>query len=119
MSDHVVVARHGRQDQPIDALVEKVVDKRDLLGGVVAGIGDDRRITFARQRFGDAAEDRREHRIGDIRQQDADQVRSSGTQAGCDAVRLIAERLRQMHDPLSNIVGHQVALVRIERTGHR
>src|SRR5260370_4999605 len=47
MSDHIVVARHGRQDQPIDALVEKVVDKRDLLRGIVAGIGDDRRITFA------------------------------------------------------------------------
>src|SRR6478609_11760659 len=52
ISDHVVVTRHGRQYQPIDALVEKVVDKRDLLRGVVAGIGHDRRITFACERLG-------------------------------------------------------------------
>ena len=50
---------------------------------------------------------------------DADQLRSSGTQAGCDAVRLIAERLRQLHDPLGDIVGHQVALIRVKRAGHR
>jgi hypothetical protein len=115
MADHLVAPRHGGEEKALDPLVDQVVDEGDLSPCVVARVSNDRRIARRREGLRDAAENRREHRVGQIGEDHADKVGPAGAQARGHAVGLIAETARDLADPVGDVVGHQMALPGIER----
>jgi hypothetical protein len=86
--DELVVLRDSRQYQAVHALTEKRLNERNLLRGRVACVCNYWSVTFGRKDVAYANENGSEYRIGNVREQSTDEVRSMA-QVGSRAPHLL------------------------------
>jgi hypothetical protein len=95
-----VVDPGGRHDQPLDLARPQHFDLRSLATGVVVGV-DDQPAEASRFEYSfDAANDGREERIGEVRDDKSYGAGLRGLEPACDRVGPVAEGLRDVdHAP--------------------
>ena len=113
-----ILALDARQDQPVDAAGAEHRGDLRLAVEVTVGVGEDGEIAAAGERILDAADDRREHRIGDVGDDDADGPGAVGPQRGGGGIGPIVESRAHALDRRRHFGRDEMAGPRVERAGH-
>ena len=92
--DDGIVAPCGSQNQAVDLLPQQTIDDEQLFFLVGTHVGDDGQVAMLAQAFLDAQQDRREHRVGYVGQDHADDARLARDQGGGGAVGPVTEPAR-------------------------
>src|SRR5499426_598799 len=106
-------------DDAVGAVVEERTQRRLFaLNAALAG-ADERRIAAREQRLLNPPDEFRRERVGDVRQQYADDVRALALQAAGQPVRVVVQFIDRPLDLLPRIAADVAALVDDARDGHR
>ena len=114
----VVAARRGGDD-PVDLPGPHRLRVEQLALGIVVGVGDQRRVPRRLQAVLDAAQDRREERVREVRDQHADRVRAVRLQPARDRIRLVAELLGRLEHAPRGLLVHERPRLLVQRSGYR
>jgi hypothetical protein len=93
-ADGLAVARRRRDDEAVAAARLQLADGDRLARGVVVGVGDEARESGAPERLLDAADDRRQDGVREVRDDDTDEARAPRAQAAGGRVGPVAELVR-------------------------
>jgi hypothetical protein len=104
-------------EQPVDAARDQFLDNPDRIGFRAADGSQQDQISRLLKFGGDAAEDRRENRIGEIGQHDTDEPRTTGAKRRGDRVTAIALAARLLLHAKRHLRGDAVALRGVQRAG--
>src|SRR5919106_2202944 len=116
--DRRILALRAGQDQPVDAARPQRVDQHRFAFRIAVRVRDHRDVAPRGQGVLDAAEDRWEDRVGDVRHDHADRHRAACAQARGDRVRAIAALAGGADDPLRDLGGDQMPGPGVEGAGH-
>ena len=114
-----VVAPRGCGDDPVDLPRAHGLGVEQLALGIVVGVGDQRGVPRCLETVLDAAQDRREERVREVRDQDPDRVGAVRLQPPGDRIRLVAELLGRAQHPPRGLVVHERAGLLVQRSGYR
>ena len=118
--DRRVVAAAGVDDQAVHARIDKSGKRFGLLGGVVAANGRHERAAACGGAGGKALEHGTRERVGDIGEDDADEVGTRAAQVARGGTGTIARALDDLGDAGAGLLGHLPrAVVEIARNGGR
>jgi hypothetical protein len=113
------VARRGRDDQALAAARLQLGHRGGLAVEVVVGVGEQAGEPGLPQRLLDPAHDRREHRVGQVGDEHADDARTACAQAARGRVRRVAERARRRADAARGRLRDPAGERRVERPRRR
>ncbi len=115
----LVLALDACQDQSVDPARTQEIGDLGLAVEAAVRVGQHRKITVLRQGVLDAADDGREHRVGDVGNDDADRAGAICLQRQGGGVRPVVEALADAHDILDHLRPDQMARTGIERARDR
>ncbi len=119
LTEQIDVEAGGGRDQPIDLAVAQGLHMPALTVGVIVGIDRQQGVAGLVEPVLDTPHDRREERVGQVGDQDADGERAVGLQPSRDRVGPVAELLGSSYHPLGGLRVHEHARVLVERPRHR
>jgi hypothetical protein len=112
--EHRISRPGGGEDQPLHPPRDQPVNQVQH-GVVTLCMGDEHGVALLRHRGLHPGEDRGEHRVGEIRHEDAGQPGLAGAQRGGEQVAPVAETRRSLGDARNNVRRDEVGSLGIER----
>ena len=112
-----VVDERGGHDQPLDLPGQERGHLCPFPLLVVVGVDDQRAVAGRAEDVFDAADDRREERVGEVRQDQSDRPGLRGLQAAGDGVGRVAEGVGGPHDASGRVDVDQLPGLRVQGPG--
>ena len=117
LGEQAIVQGGGGEHETVDVTGPHLLEDQALPAGVGVGVADQGHVARRGELVFQAADDRREERVVQVRNQHPDRVRAAGPQAARNRIGPVAELGGGGRHPASGVLADQDAGFRIERAG--